>query len=522
MKSSNCIEEIDLLVRARYSILYLVTYEEDRAIRCLKGLADKQGKELIVWSNTKGFESKMHDKSFQNTKDPEQALNYIMKTDEVALYVVKDFHFFMRDNTIIRVLRDVAEALKTTYKTVIITSPVTVIPAELEKDITVIDFDLPDFLAMKSILETMIERVNSKKNIHISLTETQREKLVKSVLGLTADEAENAFARVVVSRGTLEEGDIGLILAEKKQIIRKSGLLDYYEADEKFNQIGGLDSLKEWLKKRSVAFTEKAREYGLPSPRGILLVGVQGCGKSLTAKAVSSLWGLPLLRLDLGKLFSGIIGSSEENVRRAIKTAESVAPCILWLDEMEKGMSGLGSSDVSDAGTTARVFGSFITWLQEKKSPVFVIATSNDIEKLPPEILRKGRFDEIFFIDLPTLNERIEIFKIHLELLGRDPSKYNIKLLSEKSSGFSGAEIKEAIISGMYDSFGENRELTTEDIIRSIETTIPLSQTMAKKINNLRAWAGVRTRRASQVPPEDIEERSDVDFIEINKPKQSK
>lgn len=517
MVKKSCIDEIDLLIRARYSILYLVTYEEERAIRSLKRIADKHGKDVFVWSSTKGFENQIHDKTSQNIKDPEQALDYIEKTEEVGLYVLKDFHFFMRDNTIIRALRDVASSLKTTYKTLIIISPSFVIPPELEKDITVVDYDMPDFEAMKSILGTMIERVNKKRKIHINLSPEHREKLVKSVLGLTADEAENAFARVVVSRGTLQEEDIKLILEEKKQIIRKSGLLDYYEADEKFNHIGGLDNLKKWLTKRGAAFSEKARKYGLPEPRGILMVGVQGCGKSLTAKAVSSLWELPLLRLDLGALFSGIIGSSEENIRRAIRTAESVAPCILWLDEIEKGLSGITSSDISDAGTTARVFGTFITWLQEKKTPVFVIATSNDIEKLPPEVLRKGRFDEIFFIDLPTHDERIEIFIIHFNLVGRDPTKFDLNILAEITLGFSGAEIKEAIIAGMYDSFSEDRSLSTDDVARAIEETIPLSKTMPHKINNLRSWAGIRARRSSEVPPEEIEEVTDVDFYEIKK-----
>jgi SpoVK/Ycf46/Vps4 family AAA+-type ATPase len=507
-------EEIDLLIRARYPIIYIVSYEESRVIDCLKLLSEKQGKELITWSQTKGFSKNIQDKSYQTSKDPEQALLYIQNTEEIAIFVLKDFHFFMRDHSVIRALRDVAESLKTTYKTLMIVSPVMIIPQELEKDLTVIDFDMPNFEAMKQILDRMIERVNKKRQIHIMLTESEREKLVKSVLGLTADEAENAFARVVVSQGTLKEQDIGLILAEKKQIIRKSGLLDYYETDEKFQHIGGLDNLKEWLEKRSAAFTEKARQYGLPEPRGILLVGVQGCGKSLTAKAVSSLWGLPLLRLDLGVLFSGIIGSSEENVRRAVRIAESVAPCILWLDEMEKGLSGIASSDVSDAGTTARVFGSFITWLQEKKTPVFVIATSNDIEKLPPETLRKGRFDDIFFIDLPTQVERTEIFTIHLQLFNRDPSIFDLGKLADESKGFSGAEIKESIISAMFDAFSEMREVCTDDIIKAISETIPLSKTMPKKINQLRSWAGIRARRASTVEPEEIADQEEVDYIE--------
>ncbi|RYX99815.1 AAA family ATPase, partial [bacterium] len=284
---------------------------------------------------------------------------------------------------------------------------------------------------------------------------------------------------------------------EKKQIIRKSGLLEFYPTQEDMSTVGGLDNLKSWLNKRTEAFTKKARDYGLPEPKGILLLGVSGSGKSLVAKAVSSLWQLPLLRLDIGRLFSSLVGSSEENMRKTIKTAESVAPCLLWLDEIDKGFSGSGSSNVSDGGTTSRVLSSFLTWMQEKNNPVFIIATANDISRLPPELLRKGRFDEIFFLDLPKAEERIEIFNIHLKKRGRRSENFDLNLFASNTDGFSGSEIEELIISAMYDSFEENREVTTADIMNTIKHAVPLSHTMKESIDQLRDWTRSRARPAS-------------------------
>jgi SpoVK/Ycf46/Vps4 family AAA+-type ATPase len=299
--------------------------------------------------------------------------------------------------------------------------------------------------------------------------------------------------------------DIDVILSEKEQIIRKSGLLEYYRLDEGFADVGGLDVLKDWMRKRTQASGQKAREFGLPPPKGVLLLGVQGCGKSLSAKAIAAQWKQPLLRMDVGKVFAGIVGSSEENMRRAIKMAESVAPAILWVDELEKGFAGTQSSGFSDGGTTSRVFASFITWLQEKNQPVFVVGTSNNIEQLPPELLRKGRFDEIFFVDLPSEEERREIFEIHLRKRKRDPGAYDLDTLSTESAGFSGAEIEQAIIAGLFDAFDAGRELQTEDILRSIRQSVPLSRTMKEKIEMLRDWAETRARPASSTEVEPVE-----------------
>jgi ATP-dependent 26S proteasome regulatory subunit len=445
----------------------------------------------------------MSDEAMRSNRDPQSVLQMIIDSRDVAIFLLKDFHPYMLEPGVVRLLRDAADALKTSYKTLIILSPILRIPPELEKDLTVIDFELPDTEEMNKILDDLLRAVSDNPRIRINLTREEKDRLVQAAMGLTAVEAENAFSRVIVAKCRLSEEDIEDILEEKKQIVRKSGLLEYFEPEDEFHHVGGLKLLKEWLTKRGRAFSDQARSYGLPEPRGILLIGVQGCGKSLTAKAVSNLWKLPLLRLDLGRLFSSLVGSSEENVRRATKVAESIAPCVLWIDEIEKGLSGLESSSQSDAGTASRVFGHMITWLQEKKRPVFVIATANDINALPPELMRKGRFDDIFFVDLPNPSERAEIFQIHLERFGRDPQKFDIRALVKESRNFSGSEIREAIIAAMYDGFAEQREFATEHIIKNMRDTVPISRTMAEEINRLRSWAGVRARRANMVIDEE-------------------
>ncbi|MCL4789144.1 MAG: AAA family ATPase, partial [Verrucomicrobia bacterium] len=304
-------------------------------------------------------------------------------------------------------------------------------------------------------------------------------------------------ARTIVKQDRLRGEDVGAVFSEKQQIIRKSGLLEYCATTESFANVGGLRVLKEWLTKRAVAFTSEARAFGLPPPKGILLLGVQGCGKSLCAKAVSNLWRLPLLRFDMGRMFGSLVGSSEENVRRAIAVAESVAPAILWVDEIDKAFAGSQSSGVTDGGTTARVFGTFVTWLSEKTAPVFVVATANTISQLPPELLRKGRLDEIFFVDLPSRDERQEVFRIHLTKRGREPAHFDLAALAEASASFSGAEIEEAINSALYDAFDVRGELTTQHVLHALAQTVPLARTMDEQIGCLRHWAEGRARNAS-------------------------
>ena len=499
MAERHCKDEIDVLIRARYSLISVVSYEETRVLECLKDMAAMRSKQLFVWSSTQGIHKfEEPNKVDEATRDPLNALNYIQHATYPAIFVMLDFHNYLNDNVIVRKLRDLVENLKETYESMVILSPVINIPVELEKDIAVIDFDLPGVQDLNKLLDEILGIIRDQQEVKVLLTPDTREKLINAALGLTLNEAENAFARAIVIDKSLGPQDIGRILDEKKQVIRKSGILEYYDSSEMMSNVGGLDCLKDWLTERSVAFTAKAEEFGLPQPKGILLIGVQGCGKSLTAKSVANLWKMPLLRFDVGRVFSGIVGSSEENMRKAIRTAESVAPVVLWVDEIEKAFAGVQSSTFSDAGTSARVFSSFLTWLQEKTKPVFVIATANNISLLPPELLRKGRFDEIFFIDLPSPDEREEIFNIHIKKRKRDPAKFDMKQLGRESEGYSGAEIEQAVISGLFDAFVANRDLTTEDVLKNVKESIPLSQTMREQIGEIREWAKMRARPASK------------------------
>ncbi len=494
------LRELALLIRARYPILYLVTWEEGRLDRALRKLAADLGKQIYRWRSSRGFDGPLKGDS------PGAALSEVIRSSERALFVLSDLHPFLDDPILVRLLRDAAEALKTSYKTLLLVSPVLRIPPELEKDVTVIDVPLPGPEELRRLLREMVDPLARKRAIEVDGGGDLEERVVKAALGLTESEAASVFAKVIVEDGVFNLDDIPRILDEKRQIIRKTGLLEYYEHTEDLESVGGLDALKAWLASRAEAFSEKARDFGLPEPKGLLLLGVQGCGKSLSAKAIASLWRLPLLRLDVGAVMNAYVGSSEENMRRAIRIAESLAPCILWLDEIEKGFSGTGGrGGDADGGTTRRVFATFLTWLQEKTKPVFVIATANSIEDLPPEMLRKGRFDEIFFVDLPSEPERRQIFDIHLRRRNRDPGSYDTAALAAAGEGMSGAEIEAAVVEGLWKAFPENRELTQADLETAIRETVPLSRTMAEAIEGLRDWARHRarpaSRRGSEAPP---------------------
>ncbi len=495
-------EEISLLIRAKYPILYILSWEERRIEDILREVARERRKKLYGWTLTEGilplddFDGPPTDPATQN---PLRALDTIAACQESAIFVLKDFHPFLEETRaeqpiLVRRLRDITNKLKSSYLTLILLSPILHFPPELEKDITVLDYSLPTEPELEKSLNRVIMAARENPGVRLKVDQTTREKVMKAVQGLTCTECENVIARSLVQTHTL---DVNLIVAEKKQIIRRSKTLEYFDAAEDMSAVGGMPLLKEWLSKRALAFSERARRFGLPEPKGLLLLGVQGAGKSLVAKAIASQWQLPLLRLDLGSLFSEMVGSSEQNMRTALRLAENVAPCLLWLDELEKGLAGTASSHLSDAGTTARVFGSFLTWMQEKTAPVFVVATSNDISILPPEILRKGRFDEIFFIDLPSYEERAEIFAIHLARRGRAPAQFDLAALAEKSDGFSGAEIEQIVISGLYDAFEANHELTDENMLKSLSSTLPLSKTMETQMTGLRNWARTHARPAS-------------------------
>jgi AAA+ superfamily predicted ATPase len=500
-------DELEVLIRARYPLIYVTTWEEERVEEVLRRIAVEREKRFFVWTITQGIVNAgaetQRTKSAGKTTDPIAALDAVIDQVDPAIFLFKDFHPFTgadRGNIAVhRKLRDAAWHLRDSYKSIVIVAPALQIAPELQKDVTVVDFALPEPADFKRLLDRIITDVRENNQVRIELDDGSREKLLHAARGLTLKEAENVFAKTLVVDGRLSADDIDMVYSEKQQVIRKSGLLEYYESDERFAHVAGLDRLKEWFKKRSIAFSERAARFGLPAPRGVLLLGVQGCGKSLCAKAVSGLWRLPLLRFDVGRMFSSLVGSSEENVRRAIQTAESVAPAILWIDEIDKALAGSQNAAGSDGGTSSRVFGTLLTWLSEKTSPVFVIATANDISHLPPELLRKGRLDEIFFVDLPQLEERREVFRIHLVKRGRDPQKFDLESLAQASDGFSGAEIEEAVIAALFDAFSQKSDLSTEILRESIESTVPLSRTMSEELQKLRNWAHGRARSASGV-----------------------
>jgi MoxR-like ATPase len=500
-------DELDVLIRARYPIIYVTSCEEERVEHCLREITEQRGKRLLTWTVTQGILASSAEDACGNrptaakTADPLAALDAVIDQVDPAVFLFKDFHPYTSGErcniSIIRKLRDAARHLRESYKTLVIVAPLLQLAPELLKDVTVIDFGLPRPRELSALLDRIVHDVRDNPQVRIDLNSAARERLLQAARGLTLKEAENVFARSLVLHGRLGGGDVDTVFSEKQQIVRKSGLLEYCDAHHDLAEIGGMNGLKEWLIRRGTAFGKRAAKFGLPAPRGMLLLGVQGCGKSLCAKAVAGLWKLPLLRLDIGRMFSSLVGSSEENIRRALQTAECVAPVVLWIDEIDKAVAGAGSA-ASDGGTAARVFGTLLTWLSEKTAPVFVVATANEIQHLPPELLRKGRLDEIFFVDLPSAAERADVFRIHLRKRGRDSERFDLRRLADVSAGFSGAEIEEAVIAGLFEAFGRRAELTTEMILSALDETVPLSQTMSEELDRLRTWSVGRARPASR------------------------
>lgn len=504
-------EELSVLVQAQYPLIYLVTSEEERAEQAIAIVAQvKPQRRVFVWTVTHGIVEHGQPRNItqHNTVSPEAAIEWVVRQREPGIFVFKDLHPFVDSPAVTRWLRDAIASFKETYKTIILMSPLQQVPIELEKEVAVVDYPLPNMSELDQVLSGQLDQARKDHQVArradiAKITTETREKLLSAALGLTRDEAEKVYRKAYVTAGRLTETEVEIVLSEKRQLIRRNGILEYLEEEGTLDDVGGSDDLKLWLKQRSIAFTERARDYGLPQPKGVLLLGVPGCGKSLVAKATSKEWRLPLLRLDLGRVYDGsMVGRSEANLRNALKTAESVSPAILFIDELDKAFAGSAGSADSDAGTSSRILGSFLTWMQEKRSPVFVMATANRVERLPGEFLRKGRFDEIFFVDLPNEEERKQIFGIHLGKRRKDFSRFDADQLAKISDGYSGAEIEQAIIAAMYDAFAHNREFTQLDIIAAIRATFPLSRTMTEQVEALRKWAQQRARPASDAVAE--------------------
>jgi hypothetical protein len=487
-------DEFELLLRARYPLIYIPTLEEERVEAAIAQSAKRLGDRAVyIWDFVDGYQGNPNDVGF-GRRNPLQALEFVEKLPEsaAAIFILRDFHRFLDDISVSRKLRNLSRRLKSQPKNIAIVTPQVAVPSDLTEVLTVLEFPLPASLEIQAEVGRLLLATGQ------SLSAQTIDELVRSCQGLSLERIRRVLTRAIASHGEIQPEDVELILEEKRQSIRQTQILEFYPATEKISDIGGLDNLKDWLLRRGGAFTERARAYGLPHPRGLLLVGIQGTGKSLTAKAIAHHWHLPLLRLDVGRLFGGLVGESESRTRQMIQLAEALAPCILWIDEIDKAFSGLDSK--GDAGTTSRVFGTFITWLAEKRSPVFVVATANNIQALPPEMLRKGRFDEIFFVGLPSQEERHAIFELHLSRLRPHNLKsYDLERLAYETPDFSGAEIEQTLIEAMHIGFSQNRDFTTDDILEAASQIIPLARTAQEQIQFLQDWAAAgKARMASR------------------------
>jgi ATP-dependent 26S proteasome regulatory subunit len=483
-------EKITHYIRAGYAGLYLVSHEEPRVEAELKAVAAELKHQLFAWSITEGLIDTAKGTA-RECNEPVEVLATAAELPENSILLLRDFHqFFEEPNPVlVRKLKDVIREARTSGKTIAVLGCRITIPPELERELTIVDFALPGAEQLGTVLRGIAQsaKLPEPKDEGMSA-------LIDAARGMTTTEAENAGALSVVETGRLETT---VIAREKAQAVKKNGLLELIESQESLDSIGGLDVLKDWLIKRREAFTPRAVEYGLPTPKGVLMLGIPGCGKSLTAKATASVFGVPLLRLDAGRIFAGLVGQSESNLRSVIQTAEAIAPCVLWLDELEKALSGSKSSGATDGGTSSRVFGSMLSWMQEKKSPVFIVATANDVSQLPPEMLRVGRWDQLFFIDLPTRDERELIWGIQIAKYRRPSEDFDLAQLAKATEGFTGSEIEQVFVEALYRAFDQGSEPTDLTIGEVLVDFVPLSKLMAEQISALRTWAKGRARAAT-------------------------
>jgi SpoVK/Ycf46/Vps4 family AAA+-type ATPase len=481
--------DLNLTLRARYPLIYIPSAEEERVEGVITNVGKSLGRSIFVWDFVEGYESNPTDIG-QGKRNPLQALEFVDKIPKGAVFILRDFDRFLDDVAIARKLKNLARKLKSESKNIIVLASQINIPDNLSEFFAILEFPLPNPDELRSEIEQIIRSLNSSNNPqnNLQMDKSAINDLVRAGQGLSLERIRRVLAKAIAENGQLRPEDVELILEEKRQSIRQTQILEFYPSTTEISDIGGLDNLKEWLLRRGSAFSDRARKYGLPHPRGLLLAGIQGTGKSLTAKAISHHWHLPLLRLDVGRLFAGLVGESESRTRQMIQLAEALSPCVLWIDEIDKAFSGLEGR--GDSGTTNRVFGTFLTWMAEKTSPVFVVATANNIRTLPPELLRKGRFDEVFFVGLPNQEERSQIFSVHLnKYRPHNIRAYDIERLAYETPDFSGAEIEQGIIEAMHIGFSQNRDFSTDDILEAASQIVPLAQTAQQEIQVLQEWA---------------------------------
>ena len=494
---SNPLADLELLIRAHYALIVLETNEPERAEELVRQAASQLNLHYYYWTRSKGVRrgNSTGDPYFQDTQEPAKALKYA-EQDSAGVYLFRDLAAYLEDPLVLSHLLDVVDMFEARRGALILVGTHVRLPDALRPHATFFRLPPPTFDDYRIILERMIREYSARMRVQVDLTPQDRTRLIQNLQGLTLVEAEKIVTRQIVEDGNLRAKDIDGVIAAKRQAVQQDGLLEFYPAEFGLSQVAGLKGLKEWLAKRRAVVTDPQRavDFGLRFPKGILLLGVPGCGKSMCAKAVATEWGLPLLKLDPANLYDKYIGDSEKNFKRALGIAERMAPVILWIDELEKAFAQGG--DESDGGVSRRVFGSFLNWLQERRGDLFVVATSNDVSKLPPEFIRKGRFDEVFFVDLPAPKVREGIFDIHLGRRKQQPAKFDLPRLAAASEGFSGAEIEESVVAALFTAFSGNSALTTELLLQEIGNTRPLALTMVEKVSELRSWAAERTVKA--------------------------
>jgi hypothetical protein len=481
------VRDLEALLEAHHPLLVMETIEEDRMVSLFEYVTDRLRMTYYDWLPGRGLVSSISGSPIATTEDPVRCLRYIADANQEGLFHLRGFMPFVERPEVQSLFKLLYRSYYEHRGAIAITAADSTLPPELEPLFTAVEVAAPTPQAYFQFVSSLLRDLKQRMPIAVDLTAEDVSTLLNHLRGLTFFEVKKVITQVVIEDGKFDRADLPQVLDAKKKVIRRSGVLDYYPAEESLADVAGLSALKRWLRKRKGAFSdpEKAKAFGLAAPKGLLLLGVQGCGKSMCAKAVAREWNLPLIRLDPSSLYNKYYGESEKNLRRAIRTAESMAPIVLWVDEIEKAFGGGGSED----GPASRIFGTFLTWLNDKTESVFVIATANDISKLPPELLRKGRFDEIFFVDLPAEAVRREILTVHLRRRGRDPGRYDLDGLAKDTDGFSGAELEQVLVSALYSAFSEQRDLDDGLIRDAIRETRPLSVTMSERIEELRAWA---------------------------------
>ena len=484
MSLSTSIHDIKTLVLSFHPVIVIETVEEDRVFSLLQSTALELRMPFFEWSITTGLVRVPGKNIMYGTGEPMSLLSSLHQMDTQAIFLLKDFARFTTDHTVARQLREVSQRFSKNRSTLVLSGESIRLSPELDHNVVHYHIELPEREELRKVFDTVLHSLVSANRIEVLLDTRDREELVTALSGMTLNQARQTIAFAALKDGKLSVDAIKEILERKAQVIRESGLLEYFPVEDNRFQLGGFARLKSWLVRARTGFSREARELNLPTPRGILIVGVQGCGKSLAAKVIAREWKLPLVKLDAGRLFDKYIGESEKNFRKAISLAESMAPVVLWIDEIEKAMATGGGE--ADGGVGRRMFGSFLTWLQEKQQEVFVVATANDLSILPPELLRKGRFDEIFFVDLPNADERGAILTIHLKLRKQDPGQFDFHRLVEATEGFSGAEIEQVVIAALYRGLHLKQPLDTELLVQEISETVPLSISRREDMQKLR------------------------------------